>query len=310
MTKPGEGWLVGIDVGASGARARAISGEAMVERSGPGAVASDDGAGIAIRAVIEQILAVVEPHDVVSLGVGATGIATLAGDRGGLKGALGGLAPGAVVVLAADAVTAHLGALSGRAGVTVAAGTGAIGIAQTEDGSLHRVDGWGHLLGDVGSGAWIGQRALVEAMRAYDVRDASGRALLERGVERFGPTETWPAQLYGRDDRAAVMASFVPDVIALAEKGDEAARRILDAAAEGLAETARAALSRPGVPPRLALTGGLFSSAALFRGVASRAPDGVEVVSAEGTPLDGAVRLARMATGTAPRLRERDLIVW
>lgn len=31
-----------------------------------------------------------------------------------------------------------------------------------------RADGWGHLLGDCGSGAWIGRAGLEAAPRAYD----------------------------------------------------------------------------------------------------------------------------------------------
>ena len=56
------------------------------------------------------------------------------------------------------------------------------------EGGCHRADGWGHLLGDDGSGFAVGRAGLASAMRAVDGRGGS-RPLLERALARFGSVE-------------------------------------------------------------------------------------------------------------------------
>jgi glucosamine kinase len=76
------------------------------------------------------------------------------------------------VYLAHDSVTSYLGALGDRTGCVVAAGTGVVtlGVGATR---AVRVDGWGWILGDAGSGFWIGRRAIDMALRAFDGRGPS-----------------------------------------------------------------------------------------------------------------------------------------
>jgi len=61
-----------------------------------------------------------------------------------------------------DCQTAAFGAIAGRTGVVVLAGTGAIVAARNVAGRLTRVGGWGHILGDAGSAYWIA----IESVRA------------------------------------------------------------------------------------------------------------------------------------------------
>lgn len=292
-------WVIGVDVGGSSSRARAVSATDSIDVTSAGAAASSVGAGIAILKVLDALVSELEKRgaagSVAAVGVGATGLGTLADNLGDLRQRVGARVGTTHVALAADAITAHWGALDGRPGVTVAAGTGAITIAETAAGSWHRVDGWGHLLGDSGSASWIGRVALTRAMERHDGRSDTGDELLCAATERLGAPESWPAQLYGRDDRAAILASFAPDVSALGARGDVAATRILREAGAGLARSALAALRRNGVPPELATTGGVFESdivrASLVTAVAAERPD-VTVHAAIGTPLVGAVTLA------------------
>jgi len=158
-----------------------------------------------------------------------------------------------------------------------------------------RADGWGHLLGDCGGGAWIGRAGLEAAMRAYDGREGGSQPLLARLEAVFGPAAELPGKLYPRPDRPAVLASFAPEAGRCAAAGDPVAEAILRDAARHIAQAAEA------VCPRLesgevALTGGLFRMGAplltpLRAELAARLP-GVRVTEAAGDPLDGALRIA------------------
>ncbi|MEV7127309.1 BadF/BadG/BcrA/BcrD ATPase family protein [Streptomyces sp. NPDC093260] len=226
--------------------------------------------------------------------VGAAGFATL-GDalRAELPGALARELGVREVALAADAVTAYAGALGSRPGAVIAAGTGLIALG-TDLAGWRRADGWGHLLGDCGGGAWIGRAGLEAALRAHDGRDGGSAALLARAEEAFGPMRELPGRLYPRPDRAAVLASFAPQVAACAA-GDPVAAGVLRAAARHMAESA-AAVCPPGGEPLVALTGGLFKMGdplllPLERELTLRLPH-ARHVAAEGDPLHGSARIA------------------
>jgi N-acetylglucosamine kinase-like BadF-type ATPase len=233
--------------------------------------------------------------------VGAAGLATL-GDalRAELPGVLAREFGVRTLALAADAVTAYAGALGPRPGAVVSAGTGLIAIG-TDLTRWRRADGWGHLLGDCGGGAWIGRAGLDAALRAHDGRDGGSAALLARAAERFGPVAGLPGKVYPRPDRAAVLASFAPEVAAAAP-GDPVAAGILRSAAGHIAGSAAVVCPTAGTP-RLALTGGLVKLGEallvpLEEELALRLPY-VRRVPAEGDALLGAVRIAGgLATGT------------
>ncbi|MEU6537345.1 BadF/BadG/BcrA/BcrD ATPase family protein [Streptomyces sp. NPDC047000] len=226
--------------------------------------------------------------------VGAAGLATL-GDalRAELPGTLAREFGVRTLALAADAVTAYAGALGSRPGTVVAAGTGLIATG-TDLTRWRRADGWGHLLGDCGGGAWIGRAGLEAALRAHDGRHGGSPALLTRAERRFGPVSGLPGELYPRSDRAAVLASFAPEVAGCAPD-DPVSAGILRAAAGHIADSA-AAVCPAGDAPCLALTGGLFGLGdallvPLEEMLGVRLPH-VRRVAAEGDPLHGAVRIA------------------
>ncbi|MDT0610564.1 N-acetylglucosamine kinase [Streptomyces lancefieldiae] len=245
--------------------------------------------------------------------VGAAGLATL-GDalRAELPGALAREFGARTVALVADAVTAYVGALGPRAGAVVAAGTGLIATG-TDLARWRRADGWGHLLGDCGGGAWIGRAGLEAALRAHDGRRGGSAPLLARAEERFGPVAGLPGQLYPRPDRPAVLASFAPEVAACAAADDPVATDVLRAAAAHMADSA-AAVCPTGGEPRVAVTGGLLKMGdplvvPLAEELAKRLPH-AQRAAAEGDPLHGSVRIATdLATGSLTLPRD-DRMLW
>lgn len=312
---------LGIDIGGSGSRVALVTAASGARRelAGPRVEVRSGGDGVERLALeLLDLAAAAWPEEVAVLGavgLGATGLATLVADPDALADTLAGrlrayrvsnahsgVRPAPRVAVAIDAVTAHLGALGGADGAVVALGTGAIALGRS-GADWRRVDGWGHLLGDRGGGAWIGMRGLQLALRAADGVDPSGAALLGAARERFGDPLAWPAQLYTRDDRAGIMAAFATDVVALAEHDrrggpDPVAVELVLEAGREAARSALAAL-RADQAAVVTATGGLIRGsrllAAAFSEELTRLRPAAREVPAVGDPLDGALALAGLA---------------
>ncbi|WP_255308371.1 BadF/BadG/BcrA/BcrD ATPase family protein [Streptomyces marincola] len=310
-------WVLGVDSGGSGLRvALARVGddgagprhrrhgevvEAEAVRTGP--------AGIDAEHLLAQVLpaagallAGAGAEGVDAVCVGAAGMATLGGQlRAELPGAFRERLGARRVALAADAVTAYAGALGVRPGAVVAGGTGMIALG-TDLRAWRRADGWGHLLGDCGGGAWIGRAGLEAALRAHDGRTGGSPALLARAEAVFGPVAGLPGQLYPKAERPAVLGSFAPEVAACAAggAGDPVALGILERAAEEIAASAEA-VCPAAEGAEVALTGGLFRLGepllAPLRAALARRLPAASVVPAGGGPLDGALLIAAGLTG-------------
>lgn len=134
-------------------------------------------------------------------------------ERRRLARRLRGVAPRIDVI--SDAQAALLGALGDREGVLVLAGTGSMVLARDARERWARAGGLGPLLGDEGSGFWLGR----EWLRAT----TSG--------EDFLPAR----RLVQARDAVARIAALAPDVLRRARRGDRRARAIVREAARHLA---------------------------------------------------------------------------
>ncbi len=311
----GECWVLGVDVGGSGIRVGAApagwpggpAGVRTVELASAARVSAEAG-GLAAGALLDRLLPALDglaaglPDGarIGAVAVGATGMALLGRDlTARLPGPLARATGARRLVLAGDAVTAYAGALGAAAGVVVAGGTGLVAIGHRPGGGWHRADGWGQLLGDCGSGGWLGRAGLEAALREQDGRNGGSPVLLAAAERRYGPVTGLPAALQPRPERAALLAAFAPDVAAAAEAGCPVAAGLVRRAGEEIADTATAAATGAGPGgPRLALTGGLFRldpvRRAALRALAVRLP-AARLRTPDGPPLLGALRLAAAA---------------
>ncbi|WP_413114836.1 N-acetylglucosamine kinase [Streptomyces sp. CY1] len=269
-----------------------------------------------LRARLPDALA--DAFGVRRLALAADAVTAYAGALGQRPGAVVAAGTGLIALGAVpEGFVRELGGTYGESGTGGTSGTDATATGATATGTTatggdtrwatggwRRADGWGHLLGDCGGGAWIGRAGLEAAMRAYDGRAGGSKPLLARLEAAFGPATGLPGQLYPRPDRPAVLASFAPEVGRCAGE-DPVAEAILRAAARHIAEAAEA------VCPRLessevALTGGLFRMGAplltpVREELAARLP-GVRVTEAAGDPLDGALCVAAALAADGLRL--------
>ncbi|MCM0649025.1 transcriptional regulator [Clostridium swellfunianum] len=71
-------------------------------------------------------------------------------------------------IITNDAVTALYGGVGGSEGVILISGTGSICYGRNNEGDAKRAGGWGHLIGDEGSGYYIGINAINKIARSFD----------------------------------------------------------------------------------------------------------------------------------------------
>jgi glucosamine kinase len=210
------------------------------------------------------------------------------------------LLPAARLELTSDLVLAHAGAFDGAAGTVLIVGTGAVALGIATDGEARMADGLGPLLGDEGSGAWIGRAGLTAALRAAQGRGPE-TALRSAAAEHFGTAiGEIPGFLLRREHPVRDMAGFAPVVIREWHGGCPTAAAIIEDAAQRLAGTVQAAASASGPSAPVALIGSLVLDQGfretVIGEIAARLPE-ASVVAPIGNALDGAAFLAATPGG-------------
>lgn len=281
-------WLLGIDGGGTGCRARIETEDGEVLGLGLAGPATTrlgiDKAWAAIMTAVEAAIAEAgitkAEMSQIRAGVGLAGI----GRKGALE-ALQGLAhPFASIAFISDGLAACLGAHSGLDGGIVISGTGSIGIGRVGGREL-RVGGYGFPISDEGSGADLGLKAVCLALRAHDGR-IEPTALLSEVMQRF---QNDPAEAVAWMDRATATdyATFAPLVMRHADQGDAAGRRIVQAGAEQVDALVRALFDQGA--PRVTILGGLSSAIEPWLSPDVRR----RLKPADGDAVAGAIILAR-----------------
>ncbi|SDD39338.1 BadF-type ATPase [Paenibacillus sp. UNCCL117] len=198
-----------------------------------------------------------------------------------------------------DAESALMAALGREYGMLAIAGTGSIVFGRTPDGARYRVGGWGHLLGDGGSGYRIGLDALQAIMRSYDGIDPP-TSMTKAVLESRGWTELLElkAYIYGPQIHKQHIAEFARVAIGAASEEDPAAMRIVKRNALELAAQAEALAlkNRWFAQDSLGLGGSIFKHSALFESIfrsrlAEALPD-LRLQLSDKPPAYGAARLA------------------
>ncbi len=290
--------LVGIDIGGSGLRLQTVlDGAASTVGTASGARITPEGIDLDALVASAKVLLETEagdenlsPIDVIAWSMrGLLGLSDPQSVLGAVVARLGA----ARTVVCSDALSSLVGALGAvRPGAVVAAGTGAVAFGTDFAEVWRRVDGWGHVLGDRGSAAWVGLAGLRAALQTHDGVSTSGTALLAAAVDHFGPPTDWPRAVMTRTDAPALLAGFAPVVTALAQS-DPAAADIAAAAGRALAASLAAA-AEDVTEAVVTATGGLLLAASVREAFENACLERqLVLVPARGTSLDGALELAR-----------------
>lgn len=306
--------VLGVDAGGTSTRVVVVDGGgralgyASSGAGNPVSSGADQAAGAVRSATREALRRAGTRADGVAHVVVAMAGSSVQPDTRWLTEPLAQLGLTALVTFESDLLATFCAGTPADAGYALVAGTGASAV-RVEQGTAAAVsDGLGWLLGDVGSGYWIGHRVVVDALAALDGRagqtalssmlleslglsspDRSSRPSEQPGARRDELLQEAVTRLYAL--RPVQLARFAP--LAFAAPDDLVARRIVDEAAQGLLVTLRAVVV-PEVSGPVVLGGGTISQhgdLARLVGSALGVSDGPQVL----TVSDGTVGAAVLA---------------
>ena len=305
--------VVGVDGG--GTKTRVVvadeSAKFLADIEGPASAVRPGGADRSAEVIAETVKRALEAAGVATtlprvLCVGVAGVGREP-EREALWQALAGRELAEEVVVRPDATVALDDAFGDGAGVLLIAGTGSVAFGRSPAGVIARCGGWGPNIGDEGSGAWIGRRALSVVTAASDGREPetalTGAILTAAQVNEVNELIAWAAAA-----TPAMLATLAPAVISEAEAGDLRSNAILSMAVEELVLHVRALArqlfmdERAAVP--VALTGGLLRRGTTLRKrLEQRMKSAVPGAQLQGGDVDaarGAVRGALRFLGGNP----------
>ncbi len=164
--------------------------------------------------------------------VGAAGI-TAKGNKEALRQALQDRYSDHHTHITSDAYLALYAKLEGKDGVLLISGTGSVVFGKA-NGVINRVGGWGHILGDEGSGYAIALGALKKMFNDYDAGKPCSK-LSQRLLERIGAKTVYEViELVYQHPKGDVAALF-KDIANMAQQGDADAIALLHKGADDLA---------------------------------------------------------------------------
>lgn len=202
-----------------------------------------------------------------------------------------------------DAEIALQGAFNGKPGIIVIAGSGSIAFGKDLNGKTARVGGWGHLIGDDGSGYELVRMALKETLKSAN---GSGKAsVLQRKIQKHFHLERLEqvlVPLYANQGNPSQLCSLFPVLLQAAKERDRTAISLLKEGGRSLAALARAAalkLDYKHGPVPITFGGSIFEGNRIlmkaFTGEIRAKISKGELRKPIGGPLVGAISLAKEA---------------
>jgi N-acetylglucosamine kinase-like BadF-type ATPase len=295
--------VLGIDVG--GTKTVCLLGDEQGR-----VVASARGPGANLQAVgeleLEKVLHSVMEETVAGQVIAPAAICLgIAGvdrpeDAAIVRGIMSRIGYKARILVVNDALVALRAAIAEGPGVVIVAGTGSIAYGCDRRGYAARAGGWGYVLGDEGSGYWMGRLALRAIVREADGRGQAttltARVLAHFRVER--PEELLQT-VYHDDFNPSAVAALATHLQQARDEGDAVAAAILERGAKELVGAAASVTAQLGLQDEefaFVLSGGIFKAVPWLADQVSRMLPGIaprsHALMLGVEPAVGAVRLA------------------
>src|SRR5512134_857167 len=166
-------YVLGIDAGGTKTVCQLAdtSGTLIAEARGGGANLQAAGE-LQVEKVLHDVMAeAIGPRDIIPAAI-CLGIAGVDRPEDSLvvEGIMRRIGAHARTIVVNDALVALEAGAPGAPGVVIISGTGSIAYGRNAQNEGARAGGWGHVLGDEGSGFWIGRAALRAVLREADQR--------------------------------------------------------------------------------------------------------------------------------------------
>mgnify|MGYP000036730599 CR=1 FL=1 len=224
---------IGLDIGGTKTHGIRLRDGAVIAEAVAGSANVQNVSVEAARASLADVFTRLGTRGVTRVIAGSGGVDTEQ-DAAALRALISAHVPDAAVDVVHD-TRLILAAGSASEGIAVIAGTGSVAWGTNAAGRQARSGGWGYLLGDEGSGYWIGREAVRHSLRLNNLGrepDALSTALLQ-AVDLSDPTELI-GLFHGGTDRR-YWAGKAGLVFEAARAGSPAATDIVHTAAEHLA---------------------------------------------------------------------------
>lgn len=173
------------------------------------------------------------------------------------------------IIVNNDVKTALTNAHGEQKGIMLVCGTGSIAAGVKDKDSFVRVGGWGHLIGDEGSGYKIAITMLEKIMESYDGREKKTQ-LTDLVLKELGLDE--PLEIidyvYNPEISKENIADLTPFLFEAIRAGDEIARKIIEEATSELLEMVVTVIKRLNLNEKeqiIALSGGVFENSKIMR---------------------------------------------
>ena len=295
--------VLGIDVGGSKTVCLLADDDERVLAEGREEGANLQGAGeLALEKVLHSVMErTLEGAGVLPSAI-CLGIAGVdrASDEAVVRSIMRRIGYKARILVVNDALIALQAGVGDAAGIVVVSGTGSIAYGRNSQGEASRAGGWGYVLGDEGSGYWMGRLALRAVVRHADGRGrATGLTPLllgHFGVERASELIH---KVYHEEMSPRSIAAVARYVQHARDDGDVVATGILTRAADELMTAATAVMERLELaeqPFTFVLAGGMFHAVPWLCGQMQRLLPALahqsKVMLLNEEPALGAVRLA------------------
>jgi len=209
------------------------------------------------------------------------------------------------ITVDSDAMVALAGAFGTRPGIIIISGTGAICFGKNSEGRVVRAGGWGYLLGDEGSGYFIGREAIIAALKDLDARGEKTklRKKLEEHFELSSIDQIIPQVYQNRIDRVAI-ANLAPIVFEQTNQGDTIAEEIIRNTGKELGRLAKAVAQKLNFKAdeiKVALIGSIFKQKDMLINEISKelyeVSWNVEIIDPMFAPQFGAAMVALQKSG-------------
>jgi N-acetylglucosamine kinase-like BadF-type ATPase len=250
------GAVIGLDIGGTKTRGvRFEQGQAVADESVGSSNVQNVSREEAARHLAE-LFAKIGGGEVAQVYAGAGGIDT-ADDAAALAALIAPHAPGAKITVVHDS-RLLLAAGGASTGVAVIAGTGSAAWGKNARGEEARAGGWGYLLGDEGSGYWLGREAVRHSLRRMNQGlepDELTKALLQScNIE--DPNKLI-ALFHSAETGRRYWAQKARLVVEAADAGHAPSQALVEQAGRDLAGLAAIALRKLGIQGPVILGSGL-----------------------------------------------------